>query len=124
MKSFDVEAAKAGEPVRTAAGQPVTILRFDRKHPKYPIVALVEGEEGIEYVQTYTSAGKITGMEVCGAGADLVMAPVKKTGWVNVYPRAHGRRKSGVDIYDTPEEARSGAFEETCIATTKIEWEE
>ena len=35
-KPFDLEAAKAGAKVMTQDGQPVTIIKFDVKHPIYP----------------------------------------------------------------------------------------
>lgn len=41
MKAFDLEKAKAGEPVVCRDGSPARIICFDRLHDRYNIVALV-----------------------------------------------------------------------------------
>lgn len=85
MKPFDLEKAKAGAPVCTRNGLKVKILRFDVKNPNYQIAALVTDKNGIEYYESYTKDGRYY-----GAGyeddRDLVMAPIKHKGWVNIYP--------------------------------------
>lgn len=42
---------------RTRDGRNVTILCVDRKHPEYPVIALVERGDGFESSESYTSNG-------------------------------------------------------------------
>lgn len=42
MRTFDLEAAKAGAPVCTYAGNPVRIICFDKKGTCSPIIGLIE----------------------------------------------------------------------------------
>lgn len=55
LEPFDIERAKAGEPVCTIDGEDVKILCFDRNNDTYPIVALIGDDETIK---TYTKKGK------------------------------------------------------------------
>lgn len=41
MKEFDLEKAKAGEPIVTRDGRPARLLG-EREHPNYPIIAVVK----------------------------------------------------------------------------------
>ena len=52
LKTFSLEAAKAGKPVCTRSGKKVRIVCFD-KVGAYPIIALVQ-EEGIETCHFYS----------------------------------------------------------------------
>lgn len=75
MKPFDLEAAKAGEPVCTREGRKARIICFDRVELFYTIVALIE-TEGFPYVEkivAYTNKGRrfTTGEE---NPSDLMMA--------------------------------------------------
>lgn len=63
MKAFDLERAKAGEPVVCRGGMPARIICFDRNRPLYKIVALVTvyyGEEGKfgESVEVFCEDGR------------------------------------------------------------------
>ncbi len=84
MKEFDIEKAKAGAPVCTRDGRPVRIICFDYQEygqqdadEEFPIIALVKYDKG-ERAFTYRESGK------CRINKDdeLVMAPVKREGWV------------------------------------------
>ncbi len=55
LEPFDLERAKAGEPVCTVDGEDVKILCFERNKVVYPIVALIGHNESI---MTYTRNGK------------------------------------------------------------------
>lgn len=45
------------KPVQTRDGRPVEILRLNRVHPSYPVVALVTQPDGRQDTATYTAQG-------------------------------------------------------------------
>ena len=112
LKSFDIEAAKLGKPVCTRDGRKARIICFDR-NDLYPIVALIECEDGKEMIGAYSKEGQTEIYEI--KGTDLMMLPEKKEGWVNVYKH---------NLYDTESEAKRAHVKEGYIDTIKIEWEE
>ena len=123
MKPFSLEEylANPSRKVVTRDGRSVRIICTDRKHSRYPIVALVKSRftenESIVY---YTKEGKL--YDDVLMDVDLVFAPEKKEGWVNVYEEGTNRYLDGC-ICSTEEEAkriRGCGY----ITTIKIEWEE
>ena len=118
MKEFNLELAKSGHHVQTRDGRPARIICYDRKEKDYPIVALIEHNDGTETTVHYTIDGKffIDGVDEY----DLVMAPVKREGWINIYKD----NSSGNKIYDTKEEATKYSNISGYLTTIKIEWEE
>lgn len=125
MKEFDIEKAKAGAPVCTRDGRPARIICFDYQEygkqeadEKFPIIALVKEDKG-ERAFTYRESGK------CEIDKDdeLMMAPVKREGWVLIHPAGP---QCIAHIYDTKEEAEEDAEREmiTYSAIAHIEWEE
>ena len=113
LKPFNLEAAKAGKPVCTRGGRKARIIYFDAKGD-YPIVALIETENGEKVVQ-YMIDGHCTNI-ISQCYDDLMMLPEKKEGWVNVYKN---------QIHDTPESAEEGHKGTTdYIKTIRVEWEE
>lgn len=128
MKEFNLEEAKAGKPVCTREGRPARIICWDRKDKLYPIVALVEEEEGKEDVETYTESGMWR--DDRELWLDLMMASEKHEGWINLY-RFKGNKSypyqadPGGAIYTTEENARFyGKSSKDYITTVKIEWDE
>ena len=127
MKPFNIELAKAGHPVCTRGGHKARIVCFDRKAKFHPIVALIEYSDD-ENVVYYTNDGTNQSL---GAESqfDLMMATVKKEGWVNLYQNEH-ETWTGCDIFDTKEDALYYCDTHDCfdkknyIKTIKIEWEE
>ena len=118
MKDFDINLAKQGHPVCTRDGRKARIICFDA-NCENPIIALVEKDDGTEGLRTYLSDGSFCHVEK--DKADLMMAPVKHEGWVNVFDYK-GDYTTSECIFDTKEEAQE--VEEGYIATAKIEWEE
>lgn len=119
LKKFDLEAAKAGKPVCTRDGRKARIICFDRNW-EYPIVALIECENGEEMISACDKDGKARIYET--QGTDLMMLPEKKEGWVNIYKDFEDRICC---IYKTKEEAlEKKETEDDYIITVKIEWEE
>lgn len=125
MKPFDLTKAKAGAPVCTRNGLKVEILRFDVKNPDYPIAALITDNDGIEFCQSYAEDGKYN-KESDEDFRDLVMAPIKHKGWVNIYPndsKSTTKYIVGSEIFSTKEMAIQVAVS-SCVTTIPIEWEE
>lgn len=124
LKPFDLEAAKDGKPVCTRDGRKARIICFDR-NLEYPIVALIEYENGEEMISACDKDGKARIYET--QGTDLMMLIEKKEGYVNIYtnPRV-GDRYSSNTIFPSKEEAIQGITKSlgNYINTTKIEWEE
>ena len=119
LKPFDIQKAREGKPVCTKDGRKARIICFDR-NDLYPIVALIECEDGKERIGAYSKQGQTEIYEI--KGTDLMMLPEKKEGWVNVDKRSNG------DViiskpYPTRDEAIHNSTELT-IDTVNIEWEE
>ena len=127
MKEFDLEKAKAGHPVCTRDGRPVRILCFDRRREdkSRPIIALVEEEPGNEVVRVYKQNGLF--LDVLIDENDLLLAGVKKEGWVNIFSGGVLGTMASTIIFSSKEEAFECADKGRragYITTTKIEWEE
>ena len=123
MKPFSLEEylANPSRKVVTRNGRSVKIICTDRKHSRYPIVALVKSRfTENESIVCYTKEGKL--YDDVLMDVDLVFAPEKKEGWINVYEEGTNRYLDGC-ICSTEEEAkriRGCGY----ITTIKIEWEE
>lgn len=124
MKEFDLEKAKAGYPVCTRGGYKARIICFDAKVLDYPVIALVDGNK-YEEICTYAESGEYNIDRERNSDMDLMMAPVKKEGWINIYDKNFVLGRTGATIYATREEAlKVSENDANYIATTKIEWEE
>lgn len=125
LKPFDLEAAKAGAPVVTRDGRPVRILTYDARRPR-PIVALVDNGD-YDDVETYMENGG--SMPSKETAEDLFIAPVKRSGWMNMYREGIKVRGSEAGtLYRTKEEAIASIDysneEMPYVATAFAEWEE
>lgn len=119
MKQFNLVEylANPSRKIVTRNGRNVRIICTDKRGTKFPIVALVEYENG-EEIYYYTPKGCWNLYEE-ESDIDLFFAPKKTEGWINIYSDS----STGHNIYDSKEEARKMAYA-GCIATIKIEWEE
>lgn len=126
MKPFNLEQAKAGAPVCTRDGQSVRIICYDLKgYKNYPILALVESSVGVEATVSYALNGHHS--LDSETDIDLMMASVKREGWVNLYTYPGGVTATDqCTLYPSEKEARSKIVEgfHVYVATVKIEWEE
>lgn len=118
LKSFDIEAAKAGKPVCTRNGHKARIICFDAKSSK-PVIALItrksdDYEEGYSFYEDGRACGDKNN------DYDLMMLPEKKEGWVNVYKGGLLDTKS----YPTKKEAFDKASPKGYVDTIKINWSE
>ena len=119
MKPFDLEKAKAGAPIITRNGRKVRLIDTTRKTSTgYPLVAAVADIYGDEDIICYTAKGRFYDDD-CEYGLDLFMAPVKREGWLNIYPGASIRH----DIHASQDQADMHAAYDR-IACVRIEWEE
>lgn len=127
MKQFSLDEylKNPTRPIVTRDGRSVRIVCTDGRYENYPIIALVEDEDGKKDVETYTIEGSsIDGYE---HPCDLFFAPEKKSGWVNIYRTTFGTQVG--EIYNSKEDAETLAkdYERAVAAyvtTIKIEWEE
>jgi hypothetical protein len=116
MRPFDLEKAKAGEPVITRGGESVRIVCTDMKG-NYNVVALKTEGRTVETVCLYTETGSYFTNDKIEHPDDLFMAPVKKEAWLNIYPDCM------VNAHPTKEDAEMCA-EIDRVACIKIDWEE
>ena len=126
MKPFNLEEylKDPSKRVVTRDGRNVRIVCTDRKHSRYPIVALVENKltEGENSVY-YTKEGKFFNDVL--TDANLFFVSEKKEGWINLYRTKTSSQYVTSNLYNSEEKAiEIGKTSENYIATTKIEWEE
>ena len=123
MEQFSLEKylANPSRKVVTRDGCPVRILCTDKKSYNEQIVGLIMGDNGMEFISTWTQQGK--SFFNSDTPNDLFFAPEKHEGWVNLF-----RDKDisvGIGIFNSKEEAEEiGRISINWIATIKIEWEE
>ena len=125
MKQFSLgEYLKnPNKKVVTRGGLPVRIICTDRKQ-KCPIIALIKERDDTESICTYNTQGKFQTNNECSI-LDLMFAPTKKEGWVNVFESTKGYKYCYKSIFPSEKEARcAGETYKTYIATVKVEWEE
>ena len=121
LKPFDIQKAREGKPVCLRNGKKARIICFDVKNSDYPIIALVEN--GIhEAVICFNERG-IT--RIHSSGYDLMMAPERKTGWINLISAEDGPHVYCAEIYPTEMEAIAEVVDnKNYITTIQINWEE
>lgn len=128
-KPFDIEKAKAGNPVCTRDLRPARIICYDQKDGlgnEY-LTVLVSDADGYEMAYTYRRDGTF-GVDNDRRNFDLQLAAVKKTGWINIYhSQKFGLTMAGEYIFDTEEDAKRQDSKDPSVKlldTVKIEWEE
>ena len=102
LKPFNLEAAKAGAQVVTREGYPARILCFDFMGDKSLIAAYTM--LGKEYL-LHLSAEGIASATSYKHRCDLMMAPVKRTVYINVFNSTLGKVHAAV--YPTKEGAEA-----------------
>ena len=124
MKPFDLEKAKAGAPVVQRCGRPARIIDFALKNEDYPLAVVYTDADGDEHVTEFSVEGNYYDAQ-SEDHRDLLMAPVKKEGWMNIYSHDGGVFASmrGGPIFDTKELADQNNTDNR-IACMRVEWEE
>ena len=123
MEQFSLEKylENPNRKVVTRDGRSVRIICTNRLDENYPVIALIN-DEYTEKCYSYSEFGKDIVNTDCEL--DLFFAPVKKSGWINLY-KINSTISPGPRVYDTKEDAESASGDKSYyIATTKIEWEE
>lgn len=124
MKPFDFEKAKAGAPVCTREGFKARIICFDADNDRFPIVALLKGDNGKEYPVSFTKEGRFSDGEA-DSSKDLFMVGIKKEGWINIYETVSERCIGAV--HKSKEEAMRVKVNKKGVTykdTVRVEWEE
>lgn len=109
LKTFNLEAAKAGKPVCTRDGCKARIICFDKKDCKR-IVALVQVNNETEVLYDYYNDGSVFHSD---SDNDLMMLPEKRSGWINV--------KKDAGLFKSREEAERNCTED--YAPVMVEFE-
>ena len=125
MKQFDLKEylANPSRKVVTRDGCPVRILCTDKKSYNEQIVGLIMGNNGMEFISTWTQQGK--SFFNSDTPNDLFFAPEKHEGWINIYRNEDEDYYKGMVIFSSKEDAiEKGRKFSDYITTTKIEWEE
>ena len=124
MEQFSLEKylANPSRKVVTRDGCPVRILCTDKKSYNEQIVGLIMGDNGMEFISTWTQQGK--SFFNSDTPNDLFFAPEKHEGWINVYRNNDSHTYAGA-VYDSKEDAeKRKTIDENYVTTIKIEWEE
>lgn len=115
-------ALDLSKPVQTRDGKPVRILCTDRKYSS-PIVGLVPLNNNIEEVRSWNAFGRYFPNSSRPHSLDLVNAPEKISGWVNVYENKRTGLCRMRDLHLTKEHAiacRDTYHNEVCLGTIYI----
>ena len=126
MEQFSLEKYLANPSRRlvTRDGCPVRILCTDKKSYNEQIVGLIMGDNGMEFISTWTQQGK--SFFNSDTPNDLFFAPEKHEGWVNIYKSNYGGYELS-QVYQRKEDAETEKYindSDVYVTTTKIEWEE
>lgn len=124
MKEFNLEEYLKNQSQKVAlrSGSDVRIICTNKKG-EFPIVALVEDDddEG-EFTICYRKTGRF--LIERESPNDLVFAPTKREGWVNIYKMGIKKTRQCGKIFETEKEALNFKGDNNYITTIKIEWEE
>lgn len=124
MKQFNLDEyiKNPSRKIVTRDGKKVTRLDLctDVKNT-FPIIAIIEDNNNIKVVRTYTKEGTYYGDKVEHL-ADLFFATEKREGWINLYHDAFNDPHWLGKVYTSEEEAKRDAH--NTLTTVKIEWEE
>ena len=122
MKEFNLQEylANPSQKVMTRDGRKARIVCTDMKNAQ-PILALIT-EGNREDIRFYSQNG-VWCNDFPNHKLDLVFAPIKKKGWINIF-RCKTELYIG-DVFEIKEEAeKMGKLSKNYITTIKIEWEE
>lgn len=124
MKPFNLEDAKAGKAVQTRNGQKITILDFNVKRSHYPLCTKITYGDGAEEILSHTEDGRFDLNKEEPTDTDLVMAPVTKTGFINIYENTEGKY-AGENIFtDKAQASLVGLDSPSYVTTATVTWEE
>ena len=98
MRPFNLEKAKAGNPVQNINGTPVRIVSTKGTRKNYPILGVVSLPDG-EAVQSYTPSGQFINGQC--SNEDLFMTPETHSlwFWVNKYGQTLSTKEKPLNDY-------------------------
>ena len=124
MKEFNLQEylANPSQKVTTRDGRKARIVCTDMKN-KQPVLALIT-EGNREDIHFYYQNG-VWSNDFPNHKLDLVFAPIKREGWINIYRCKNDTRTIGC-LFKSEEEANFHKYDKASvyIKTIKIEWEE
>ena len=120
MKPFNLKEARAGKPVCTRDGAKARIVCFNVQGNTPPLMALITGPDGGEYMSSHHA----NGTSAHGHDKDLFMDAVKCEGWATVYKRSDGCVVIGSRMYPSYEIALEDSLPVGRLTIAHIEWEE
>ena len=123
MKEFDLNEylKNPSQKVALRSGSDVRIICTDKKG-EFPIVALVDDDDEGEFTICYRKTGRF--LIERESPNDLVFAPTKQEGWVNIYRSDNDTKRNVGNVYPSEKEAIKNKDFFDYIATVKVEWEE
>lgn len=124
MEEFSLEKylKNPNRKIVTRDGKSVRIICTNMLDENYPVIALVNNEHS-EQCHSYTTFGKLYAYQNRDCELDLLFAPQKKEGWINLF-KVNSATTTG-EVYNTEEEAKSAIAKSLVyISTVKVEWEE
>lgn len=125
MRPFNLEEylKNPSQKVVTRDGRAVRILCTDFKNEQ-PLLALIT-EGNRENIHFYYQNGVWSNV-YSEHKLDLVFAPVKKEGWINIYKGVIENHLPfvGQKVYKSKEDAIRNKYDGIYLTTIKIEWEE
>lgn len=115
LETFDLERAKAGNPVCTRTLNKVNIITFDRDNSDHPITALINVNDDDYLLVHATNEGKFNDND------SFFMLKKVCEGWINVYKEGYTDEL----IYGSEWAAYMHKKDnEGYITSVKVEWEE
>ena len=124
MKEFNLQEylKNTSQKVALRSGSDVRIICTDKKG-EFPIVALVDDDYEGEFTICYRKTGRF--LIERESPNDLVFAPIKREGWINIYKCKDDTRTIGC-LFKSEVEADFHKYDKASvyIKTIKIEWEE
>ena len=127
MKPFNIDEylKNPSRKVVTREGRSVRVLCVDKKGGDLPIIALIQQcTRDNEIIGTFTKEGKWS-IAFEEHPNDLLFAPEKHEGWVNIYKEFESNSYYMGRICNSEEEAKKKTdINGIYLATIKIEWEE
>jgi len=124
---FNLEKTLEGFSIQTIGGYNARIICHNRKMEKnginYPLVVFVQGKDNDnEQIISYTEDGEPMNGNL---NYKLIMAPIKKEAWINLYKYHNGIMIGCQQPFHSYEEAfNSHVPNDDYIDTIKIEWNE
>jgi hypothetical protein len=105
----------------TRDGEPFELITVNGREP-FPVLGYIGTDSEVTHLSATGKYYLTWDRDQREDGRDLIPAPVKRQGWVNLERSSDGRMMPVAFVYETYEDARNAV--PGAIATVPIEWEE